>query len=123
MCKTCAYALLLMFQVPEIPLPSLLTLDLSYNSISILPPEMSSNLSALRHLDLSHNLLTQVPLVTFSLQQLRALHISHNPITALTNTSLLGGAQKLRELDIRQLPLGYFEVNFDFICCFSLFHI
>ncbi|XP_054280137.1 chaoptin-like [Macrosteles quadrilineatus] len=97
--------------VPELPLPNLHTLQLSWNSISVLPPEMASNLSHLRHLDLSNNLLTQVPLVTHSLPQLRALFLNHNPITTLTNTSLLGGAERLRELDIRHLPLNYFEMG------------
>jgi len=95
--------------VPELPLPSLHSLQLSWNSISVLPPEMASNMSQLRDFDLSHNLLTQVPLVTHALPQLRALFLSHNPITTLTNTSLLGGAERLRELDIRHLPLTYFE--------------
>ncbi|KAG8310793.1 hypothetical protein J6590_056630 [Homalodisca vitripennis] len=97
--------------IPELPLPNLHTLQLSWNTISVLPPEMASNLTLLRHLDLSHNLLSQVPLVTHSLPQLRALFLSHNMISSLTNTSLLGGAERIRELDIRHLPLNYFEMG------------
>lgn len=97
--------------VPELPLPELITLQLSSNTITVLPPEMASNLTSLRHLDLSWNSLTQVPLVTHSLPRLSTLYIPHNHITALTNTSMLGGAERLRELDIRHLPLGYFEMG------------
>lgn len=60
----------------------------------------------------------QVPLVTHSLPKLRALSLSHNMINSLTNTSLLGGAERLRELDITHLPLNYFEVTREFVTNF-----
>ncbi|RZF46767.1 hypothetical protein LSTR_LSTR002630 [Laodelphax striatellus] len=97
--------------VPELHLSRLVSLQLSANTISQLPPEMASNMSSLRYLDLGWNSLSQVPLVTHSLPRLRSLSIAHNRITALTNTSLLGGAERLSQLDIRHLPLGYFEMG------------
>ena len=100
-----------MHQVPELPLPSLQALQLAHNNIMQLPAEMANNLSALRRLDLSHNQLSQVPLVITQLPQLRRLSLAGNPITVLSNTSLLGGAERLRELDLRHLPLQHFETG------------
>lgn len=54
---------------------------------------------------------TQVPLVTTQLPQLRRLNLAGNPISVLSNTSLLGGAERLRELDLRRLPLQHFETG------------
>ncbi|KAJ1520527.1 hypothetical protein ONE63_003648 [Megalurothrips usitatus] len=98
-------------QVPELPLPALQALRLSHNLLVQLPPEMATSLTGLRRLDLSFNGLPQVPLVATQLPQLRRLNLAGNPITVLSNTSLLGGAERLRELDLRRLPLQHFETG------------
>ncbi|KAJ8882254.1 hypothetical protein PR048_018742 [Dryococelus australis] len=85
------------------------SLDLSWNEVSVTPLEMTVNMTSLRRLDLSHNQLSTVPMVAQSLVQLRELSLAGNPITSLTNTTMIGGAQRLRHLDIRQTPLNFFE--------------
>nr|CAD7423248.1 unnamed protein product [Timema monikensis] len=98
-----------MVSVPELPLHGLRSLDLSHNYFPDMPLEMTVNMTSLRRLDLSYNDLSTVPMVAQSLPQLRELSLAGNPITSLTNTTMIGGAQRLKELDIRQLPLNFFE--------------
>lgn len=57
--------------VPELRLPHLRELRLSRNELPSIPQELAQNLSSLRHLDLSLNDLTAMPLITQSLPQLR----------------------------------------------------
>ena len=99
-----------LIQAPDLPLPSLRELIISNNGLPSIPPELAANLSSLRLLDLSQNDLTTVPLITHSLPQLRSLFLAGNPITTLTNTSLLGAANTLEELDIAHFNLNVFEV-------------
>nr|CAD7393868.1 unnamed protein product [Timema cristinae] len=87
------------------------SLDLSHNYFPDMPLEMTVNMTSLRRLDLSYNELSTVPMVAQSLPQLRELSLAGNPITSLTNTTMIGGAQRLKELDIRQLPLNFFETG------------
>jgi len=98
-------------QVPELPLRRLQTLYLAHNELASIPPEMSSNLTSLHYLDLSFNDLTVIPLITHTLPELKIFNLADNPITAITNTSFLGVADSLEELDIRKLSLSVFEVN------------
>lgn len=72
---------------------------------------MAANLSSLRQLNLDFNDLSAVPVVTHSLTKLRKLSMSANPITALSNTSFLGVAQHLKELDITDFDLNILEVS------------
>lgn len=99
-------------KVPELPLRRLQTLYLAHNELASIPPEMASNLTSLHYLDLSANDLTVVPLITHTLPELKTFNLADNPITAVTNTSFLGIADSLEELDIRRLSLLTFEVNF-----------
>lgn len=98
-------------QVPELPFRRLQSLYLAHNELASIPAEMSSNLSSLHNLDLSHNDLTVVPLITHTLPRLKRFNLGYNPITSITNTSFLGLAESLEELDIRHLMLNTFEVD------------
>lgn len=88
-------------------LSSLRWLDLSDNLITTIPIELSQNLSSLRKLELAGNQLTLVPPVINTLTQLRFLGLARNPIEALNFQQ----GSRLRELDIRHLPLTFFEVG------------
>lgn len=70
---------------------------------------MAANISSLRELDLDNNDLTTIPIATHSLKELTVLHLAQNPITSLSNTSLLGIAEHLSELDIANFDLDLFE--------------
>lgn len=98
--------------MPELPLRRLQTLYLAHNELASIPAEMASNLTSLHYLDLSANDLTVVPLITHTLPELKTFNIADNPITAVSNTSFLGIADSLEELDIRRLSLMTFEVSF-----------
>ncbi|KYN18187.1 Chaoptin [Trachymyrmex cornetzi] len=98
-----------LLSIPELPLRRLQTLNLAYNGLASISPEMSSNLTSLHYLDLSYNDLTVVPLITHTLPELKTFNLANNPITAITNTSFLGVADSLEELDIRKLSLSIFE--------------
>ncbi|EFN73031.1 Chaoptin [Camponotus floridanus] len=100
-----------LLSVPELPLRRLQTLYLAHNELASIPAEMSSNLTSLHYLDLSVNDLTVVPLITHSLPELKTFNLADNPITAITNTSFLGVADSLEELDIRRLTLSIFEAG------------
>ncbi|KAF2890322.1 hypothetical protein ILUMI_15851, partial [Ignelater luminosus] len=72
---------------------------------------MSSNLSSLHTLDLTDNDLPTVPIAMHSLNSLKHLSLAANSINILTNTSLLGVANHLEELDVTELPLKVFETG------------
>nr|XP_012137075.1 PREDICTED: chaoptin isoform X3 [Megachile rotundata] len=98
-----------LLSVPELPLRRLQTLYLAHNELASIPAEMASNLTSLHYLDLSANDLTVVPLITHTLPELKTFNLADNPITAVSNTSFLGIADSLEELDIRRLSLSTFE--------------
>ncbi|XP_044018629.1 chaoptin-like [Aphidius gifuensis] len=98
-----------LLSVPELPFHNLRHLYLASNELATIPAELASNLSSLHELDLSHNDLTVVPLITHTLFELKKFNLAYNPITIITNTSFLGPADSLVELDIRKLPLIIFE--------------
>ncbi|XP_018348156.1 PREDICTED: chaoptin isoform X1 [Trachymyrmex septentrionalis] len=100
-----------LLSIPELPLRRLQTLNLAHNGLASISPEMSSNLTSLHYLDLSYNDLTVVPLITHTLPELKTFNLANNPITAITNTSFLGVADSLEELDIRKLSLSIFEAG------------
>lgn len=100
-----------LIQVPELPFHRLRLLSISKNELPTVPPEIASNMTSLRKLDLSYNDLTSVPLVTLSLSQLRYLSLAGNPITTISNTSLLGVSEHLKELDLRQTSINKIEVS------------
>lgn len=72
---------------------------------------MAINMTNLQRLNLNHNDLTAVPIVTHSLSELRYLYMASNPILHLSNTSLLGVADHLVELNMRNVGLTTFEVR------------
>ncbi|CAH1974718.1 unnamed protein product [Acanthoscelides obtectus] len=97
--------------VPSLPTPNLATLSLAHNSLPTVPPEMATNMTNLQSLNLNHNDLTAVPIVTHSLLELRYFSMAANPVTFLSNTSLLGVADRLVELDIRDFDLNTLEAG------------
>ncbi|KAK9879164.1 hypothetical protein WA026_004016 [Henosepilachna vigintioctopunctata] len=98
-------------QIPILPTNHLISLSLANNYLPTVPPEMAANLSSLCELNLNNNDLTSVPIVTHSLPELRYLSMAANPITSLSNTSLLGVADSLKELDIRDLDINDLEAG------------
>jgi len=111
------------FQIPELPLPSLLSLDLSVNQISSVSPDRASNLSSLRNLDLSHNELIGFPSIIMNLPELNNLNLSNNHIYDLNNSTLNMGVQKLISLDLSYMPLVSFEVRKTILKnCYIYFH-
>lgn len=98
------------FQIPELPLPSLLNLDLSGNKIESVASDRASNLSLLRHLDLSHNELMGFPSIIMNLPELNHLNVANNRIYDINNSTFTAGVQKLITLDLSYLPLVSFEV-------------
>ncbi|CAH0674102.1 unnamed protein product [Spodoptera exigua] len=98
-----------LISVPSMSLSKLKSLDLSFNNLPSIPPEITANLTRLRALDLSYNDLTAVPVATHSLSDLRWLSLSGNPITALMNTSLYGVSPRLEYLDVTKLRLRILE--------------
>lgn len=97
--------------MPELPLPSLLNLDISGNKISSISSDRASNLSSLRYLDLSSNQLKEFPPIIMSLQELNNLNLANNHINDLNNSTLSIGIGKLISLDLSYLPLVSFEVR------------
>lgn len=57
--------------VPHLPLPALRVLSIANNELPSIPHELALNLSQLRHLDLSKNDLTSIPVLIYSLSHLR----------------------------------------------------
>lgn len=100
-----------LMSVPELYLPNLVYLSLAKNALSSIPTEMAGNLTSVRDLNLADNNLTIVPVAIYSLTDMKRLSLSGNPISVLSNTSLLGVANHLEELDITDLPLHTFEVG------------
>ncbi|XP_050421139.1 chaoptin [Adelges cooleyi] len=97
--------------VPELPLPSLLHLDLSNNQITSASSDRASNLTSLQHLDLSHNEMIGFPAIIMNLLELNSLYLANNHIYDLNNNSLTMGVQKLITLDLSYLPLVSFETG------------
>lgn len=109
--------------MPDLLLQNLLSLSLSNNFLASVPPEIATNLTSLRTLNLANNDLSAVPIVTHSLEHLKRLSLAGNSIATLSNTSLLGAADRLEELDIRDLKINSFEVIMFFkgmVCDLSL---
>ncbi|XP_055716156.1 chaoptin [Phlebotomus papatasi] len=96
---------------PDLPFTFLKRLSISHNELPSIPPDLALNVSSLRHLDLSYNDLSAVPLITHSLPQLKSLNLAGNPISTLTNTSLIGAAETLEVLNIAHLFLNSFELG------------
>ena len=64
-------------EIPDVPEWSLTVFDLSHNQLTSLPPNTIA--TAIRHLNLSYNILCMVPLCICSFTTLHALDLSHNP--------------------------------------------
>jgi len=87
-------------------LTALTTLNLSHNLLSQLPVDMA-NLTNLRELHVSHNVIVKLPSALFSLTNLQILNASNNAITSIP--AEVGQLRSLERLDlsnnsIRRLP-------------------
>ena len=79
---------------PTIPLPNLVSLNMSDNGISDIEVHSVMSLRLLRELDLSHNQITQVHSRIWPyLPHLTKLDLSHNPIESLTKDSFIGATR------------------------------
>lgn len=95
---------------PNLPLPNLITLNLSSNALDYRITDQSLNnivirLDRLRHLDLSRNRFTTVPAFLWShTPLLKHLDLSWNPIRILNRDSF-AGLTKIQTLSIQPLPV------------------
>lgn len=89
-------------------LSKLLTLKLGSNSLTVLSPEMGTNLTRLKLLDLSENPITQFPA---AFPQLRSLNLANTDITTILKNDTFKDFLVLMELNIQNLPLTTFDVN------------
>ena len=88
---------------PTIPLPNLVSLNMSYNGISDIEVHSVISLTQLRSLDLSHNQITHVHSRIWPyLPYLQTLDMSHNPIQSLTKDSFMG-ASRIETLILKSL--------------------
>ncbi|KAK5650149.1 hypothetical protein RI129_001178 [Pyrocoelia pectoralis] len=86
--------------VPYLPLPNLVSLNLSYNNIEYIEKNSLQNLKHLRHLYLNNNDLTQIPsYLWIHLPFLKVVDLSFNAIQEITSESFYG-LQSLQELNI-----------------------
>nr|CAH7754517.1 unnamed protein product [Callosobruchus chinensis] len=95
---------------PHLPLPNLITLNLSRNHIEAINKNSVQELGKLKVLDLSHNDLFQVPShLWIHLPNLKTLDLSYNPIKEL-NAESFAGLQNLQEINLQHLKyLNRFE--------------
>lgn len=86
--------------IPHLPLPNLVHLNLSHNTIETINKNSLQNLQRLKYLDLSYNHFVHIPLhVWFHLPLLKGLSFSYNPIKEIVGNSFYG-LQNLQHLEI-----------------------
>jgi Leucine-rich repeat (LRR) protein len=97
--------------VPLLNIPLLTHLELSDNMISSIEPQSFARSRSIRFLDLSKNLLQDVPRYLWRYTtKLQILQLQYNPIDVL-DTSSFSDLQNLRQLDIRGLSLQYIDTR------------
>ncbi|XP_022902099.1 chaoptin-like [Onthophagus taurus] len=88
---------------PTLPLPNLISLNLSYNNIEIINRNTVQKLGKLKLLDLSHNFISHIPAYLWiHLPHLKTLDISYNPIKELL-ADHFHGLRNLQHLNIQGL--------------------
>ena len=85
-------------------LPLLETLDLSFNNLTSLPPEIG-RLRNLKHLWLNNNNILQIPPEVGSLVHLRTLWLSSNGLTQVPTQ--IGNLADLESLDLSKMSISY----------------
>ncbi|KAF4518519.1 hypothetical protein B566_EDAN004263 [Ephemera danica] len=89
---------------PPLPLPELISLNLSSNAIEDVSPSSVEFLGKLQHLDLTSNKLSGVPAGAWPhISLLKTLDVSRNPIRVITKDSF-AGLLRLQTLSIDELP-------------------
>lgn len=89
--------------VPHLPLPNLINLNLSHNSIETIYKNSVEDLQRLKHVDLSYNHFVHIPnQVWYHLPLLKTLILSYNPIKEITSSSFQG-LQHLQRLELNGL--------------------
>ena len=86
---------------------SIQILDLDYNNLTTLPPEIA-RFRLLQFLDLSDNNLTMLPPEIGNLPYLYSLHLQNNLLTTLP--SQIGNLKKLQKLSLINNKLALFAV-------------
>lgn len=95
--------------LPNLQLPWLKSLNVSFNQLTFIPPNTLANLSQVRELDLSGNELTSPPSTAWhSMDHLLSLHLSGNPIDRVMNDSF-SGLRHLQHLDISGVRAKSFQ--------------
>lgn len=86
--------------IPHLPLPNLIHLNLSHNTIETLSKSYIKDLKRLKYLDLSYNQLKHIPIhIWFHLPLLKSLDISYNPIKEIL-ISTFSGLHNLQNLKL-----------------------
>ncbi|CAG2160447.1 unnamed protein product [Oppiella nova] len=97
--------------IPVLHFPQLTHLEVSHNQISLIDPQSMAMCREIRHLDLSHNFLQDVPRYLWKyMTKLQTLLLQYNPIDIL-DTSSFSEFKNLRHLDIRGLNLQYIDTR------------
>ncbi|CAG2103122.1 unnamed protein product [Medioppia subpectinata] len=97
--------------MPVLQWPHLTHLEVSHNAIATIDPQSMTVCREIRHLDLSHNHLQDVPRYLWKyMSKLHTLLIQNNPIDIL-DTSSFSELKNLRHLDIRGLNLQYIDTR------------
>jgi Leucine-rich repeat (LRR) protein len=90
---------------------NLLTFNSSDNQLTYLPTNFGVNVSTLRVLDISNNLIPAFPFTLWhTIPRLTQLIMNLNPIRVLSNDSFIL-MEHLHELDVSELPLEVVQVN------------
>lgn len=99
-------------ELPSLPFPELLVLDLGSNKLTALPNELFDHLKLLKKLNLSQNQLVTLPDSLGTLTQLQELSVTHNKLQSLPAS--LGSSLGAYE-ECCKIYMSEFEIRLCFI--------